>query len=131
MDNGPLVNEEIEAGAELVREFNHYAPVKAAFWLKKSERAFRYLYIASEKIDGSNFDLGYGEVLRLVANMNSPYLNPFRVKIVGSQNPLAKAASEISSRYNGRFATRLGGDFFGGTSVDDVYIYPSPLTIEA
>jgi hypothetical protein len=37
MDQGQLVSEEIDAGAELVRRLDQYVPVKAAFWVKDSE----------------------------------------------------------------------------------------------
>ena len=37
MDQGQLVSEEIDAGAELVRRLDRYVPVKAAFWVKDSE----------------------------------------------------------------------------------------------
>ena len=40
MDRGTLVKEEIDAGAE----FDRFAPIKAAFWLKASGDDFRYLY---------------------------------------------------------------------------------------
>jgi hypothetical protein len=127
MDQGPLVMEEIDAGAELAREFDKYEPVKAAFWLKASDEDHRYLYIVSERINDSNFDVAYGEVLRLADRMQSIYLDPFRVKLISADDPLAKAAVDIHKRFPGRMATRFGGKTFGGTSVDEVYIYPSPL----
>lgn len=119
--------EEIDAGAELVREFDKYEPVKAAFWLKASDEDHRYLYIASERIDDTNFDVAYGEVLRLAGKMPSIYLDPFRMKLIGADDPLAKAALDIQKRFPGRMGTRFGGKAFGGISVDEVYIYPSPL----
>jgi len=79
MDTWSLVSEEIDAGAELAREFDKFKPVSAAFWLKASDDDQRYLYVASEEIDDTNFDLAYGEVLRLAAKMHSIYLDPFRV----------------------------------------------------
>lgn len=125
MDQGPLVNEEIDAGAELVREFNKYEPVQAAFWIKAQDDMHRYLYIASDRIDDTNFDVAYGEVLRLADELRSPYLDPFRVKLINAETPLAQAAVEIHHRFPGRMATRFGGKSFGGISVDDVYIYPT------
>jgi len=127
MDTWSLVSEEIDAGAELAREFHKFKPVNAAFWLKASDEDHRYLYIASEKIDDTNFDLAYGEVLRLASKMHSIYLDPFRVKVISADDPLAKAAIDIHSRFPGRMATRFGGKAFGGVSVEDVYVYPSPL----
>ncbi len=127
MDTWSLVSEEIEAGAELAREFDKFKPVNAAFWLKASGEDHWYLYIASKKIDDSNFDLAYGEVLRLAGKMHSIYLDPFRVKVISGNDPLAKAAINIHNHFPGRMATRFGGKTFGGVGVDDVYIYPSPL----
>lgn len=119
--------EETDAGADLVREFDKFHPVKAAFWLKASDEVHRYLYIASDSIDDTNFDVAYGEVLRLVDKQRSPYLDPFRVKLISADDPLSKAALEIHQRFPGPMATRFGGKSFGGLNVDDVYIYPSPL----
>ena len=127
MDQGPLVTEEIEAGAELAREFDKYEPVKVAFWLKASDDDHRFLYIASERIDDTNFDVAYGEILRLAQKMQSTWLDPFRVKLINGGDPLSRAALAIHQRFPGRLATRFGGNMFGGVSVDDVYIYPSPL----
>lgn len=119
--------EEIDAGAELVRQFDRFEPVKAAFWLKASDDEHRYLYIASDRIAHTNLDQGYAQVVRLANKMPTPYLDPFRVKLVGAEDPLAKAAVGINERFPGRMATRFGGMTFGGINVDDVYIYPSPL----
>ncbi|CAN5820680.1 hypothetical protein BH23PLA1_BH23PLA1_41720 [soil metagenome] len=129
MDQGPLVTELIDAGAELIREFDKSMPVKAAFWLKASDDEHRYLYIASDRIDDSNPVLAYREVLRLVDQIGSPYLNPFRVKLISADDPLARAALEIQHRFPGPQATRLGARSFGGLSVDDVCIYQSPLPV--
>src|SRR3954449_4517715 len=101
MDQGPLVSEEINAGAIMVREFDRYEPVKAAFWLKASDEEQRYLYLASDRIDDTNFDVAYREVLRLANEMRSPYLDPFRVKLIGGEDPLALAALDINKRFPG------------------------------
>jgi hypothetical protein len=127
MGQAQLVKEEIDAGAELVREFDKYEPVRVAFWLKASDDAHRYLYLASDRIDDANITEAYGEVLRLASQIDSPYLDPFRVKLLNTSDPLAQAAAEINRRFPSRVATRFGGNSFGGVSTDDVYLYPSPL----
>ena len=48
MDQGPLVIEQIDAGARFLAEFEKKIPVMAAFWLKASEEGSWYLYVASE-----------------------------------------------------------------------------------
>lgn len=124
MDQGSLVIEEIDAGKRLIDEFSQYLPVTAAFWLKASDEKHRYLYIASDSISDSNIRISYEHVLNLVEKLNTPYLDPFRVKLIGSQDALAKSALEIYQRFPGTLSTRFGGNTFGGVSVDDVYIYP-------
>lgn len=132
MDQGPLVIEAIDAGAELVRRLDKYVPVQAAFWVKDSEEGQWYLYIASDQIsdqiDDKNLDVAYGEVLRLAGQMASPYLDPFQVKLIPTSDSLAQAALDIHRRYLGRMATRFGGKNFGGMGVDGVYIYPASVT---
>jgi hypothetical protein len=125
MDQGPLVTEETDAGEELVRRLDKYIPVNAAFWVKDSEEGQWFLYIASDQIDDTNLAAAYGDVLRLAAQIGSPYLDPFRVKLVPTSDPLAQAAIDIHRRFPGRIASRLGGSNFGGLSVDGVFIYPA------
>ena len=127
MDQEPLVVEETDAGAELVRRLDKSVPVKVAFWVKLSEEGQWYLYIASEQINELKLDDAYGEVLRLADEMASPYLDAFRVKLIPSSDPLAEAAMDVHRRYPGRMATRFGGKDFGGLGVDGVYIYPESV----
>jgi len=127
MDQGPLVMEEIDAGEQLLRQFDRYDPVLSAFWLKAVDEEQRYLYIASEGIDDTNFDLGYGEVMRIANLTRSMYLNPFRVKLVYANDPLTKHSVRMRKQFPGRMPIRFGGMVFGGISVDDGYIYPPLL----
>ena len=131
MDQAILVTEETDAGAELVRRLDQSIPVGAAFWVKEGEEGGWYLYIASDRITGQNLDVAYGELLRVSDQMANPSLDPFRVKLVPTSNPFARAALEIHRRFPGRMATRLGGTRFGGIGVDGVYIYPDSLTAAA
>jgi hypothetical protein len=130
MDQNPLVTEEIDAGEELLSSFNAYAPVESAFWLNPSDDGRWSLYIASGKIDDSNLDVAYGEVLRIVSDMNTPHLDPFQVKLIGSAHPLARAAVEINRKYPGPVAKRFRGKNFGGVGAEEVFIYP-PRAIAA
>jgi hypothetical protein len=131
MNQGPLVMEEIDAGDKLAREFDKLIRVKVAFWLKASDEDQRYLYLASDQINDTNFDVAYGEVLRLAHTLRLDGLDRFRLKVISEKNPLAQAAVAINSRFPGPRPTRLGGMLFGGVVVDDVYIYPSPLPAPA
>ena len=126
MDYGPLVKEEIDAGAKLAREFDKFAPIKTAFWLKASDEDQRYLYLASDGIVETNRRAAILEMLRIASNIESPYFDPFRVKIINGDNPLALAAADINTRFPGTKPTFLGGPF-GGIYAHDGYLYPQPL----
>ena len=76
MDQGPLVTEQIDAGSRLIKAFDRYAPVQAAFWVKEGEDGQWFLYLASDRIDDSNFDLAYGEVIRLLGTGPHLWLDP-------------------------------------------------------
>jgi hypothetical protein len=127
MDQGPLVIEQTDAGANLAAEFDKYASLRAAFWLKESEGGQWHLYLVSDQIDDSNFDLGYGEVLRLLDRGPNMWLDPFQVKVTGVEDPVAKDVIAIQQKYPGRLATRARNRVLGGISVDEVYIYPIPV----
>lgn len=124
MDQMPLVKEEIDAGKALIQEFNKYAPVSVALWVKESGDELHYLYIASEQINDTNMRQGYGEVMRIAQTLASPYLDPFRVNLINADSPMAVAAREFNERFPARLATRFGGNILGGVGVDDVYVYP-------
>jgi hypothetical protein len=130
MGQEPLVSEQIEAGASFLREFQKYAPVQAAFWLKESEDGPWYLYVASDRITNENVDAGYGEVVRITGSMRDPWFDPTYVKLIGSDERKAKAAAELQRRYPGRFPLRFHDQAFGGVSVEEGYIYP-PLPAAA
>jgi hypothetical protein len=130
MDQGPLVTQQIDAGARFVREFATYTPVRVAFWLKGAEDDQWFLYVAGDQIDDSNFDIAYGEVIRITAKMPDPWLDPFQIKVIGAHEPLAKAVLEIQEKYPGRLPTRYHGRQLGGLSVEEVYIYSPEFAVQ-
>ena len=127
MDQIPLVIEQIDAGTRFLNEFQKYLPIQVAFWLKEAEVGDWNLYIASDQITEDNFDVAYGEVVRIAGQIRDPWFDPFQVKLIGANDPLAQAALDIQRRFPGRMPTRFHGRTFGGLSVDEVYIYPSPV----
>jgi hypothetical protein len=131
MDQNPLVNEQIDAGADFVSRFEKRLPVTVAFWLKTTDGGEWYLYVASEQVAAGNLDHGYSEVLTIAGEHPNPYLNPFRVKLIPATHPLAQAASEINHRFPGRVGARFGNRSFGGVSVEEAYIYPTEAAAPA
>jgi len=129
MDQGPLVSEQIDAGARFLGEFQKYLPIQISFWLKESDEGEWNLYVASDQITDDNFDVAYGEVVRIAGQLRDPWFDPFQVKLIGANDPLAQAALDIQRRFPGRMPTRFHGKIFGGVSVDEVYVYPSSIPV--
>lgn len=127
MDSGPLVREDIEVGAELVREFDKLEPVTTAFWMKLPDEPKRDLYIAIERLHEIGLFEAYKQVLQLAKNLESGYLDTFRVKLIAADHQLARTAVDIRNRFPSPQATRYGPSMFGDVFADDVYIYPIPL----
>ena len=121
------MTEQTDAGAELIKNLRPSLPVESAFWLNPSEDGGWALYIASPEIDNHHFDLAYGEVLRTAQSMKTPYLDPFQIRVIGVNDPLAKAATAVNQKYPGKLATRFRDKVFGGSSVEEVYVYTSQL----
>lgn len=126
-----LVNEQIDAGTDFVRDFNDYVPVSVACWVIPAESEDLFLYIASDDIDDNNFDVAYGEVLRKLSGKKSQWLDPFQIKLVSSSDPIARDAIQIRDRYPAPVPTRYGGSSIGGTSIDGAYIYPPVSAMKA
>jgi hypothetical protein len=122
------VKEMVDAGAKFIGEFAKYVPVQAALWLKASEEEQWYLYLASDQIDDTNFDLAYGEVMRIASRIPDPWLSPFEIKVVSSKDPLAAAVVGFQNKYPGINPTRHRSRPLGNRIVEEVFMYPPPAT---
>jgi hypothetical protein len=131
MDQTSLVMNETSAGAEFLRRLNQTIPVKAALWVKDGDDGPWYLYVASDRIRDDTVHAAYGDVLRVAAEVASPYFDPFQVKLIPTTDPLAQAALEMYREYPGLMPARLGATKFGESWVEGVYLYPPPLEATA
>jgi hypothetical protein len=129
MDQGSLVNEQIEAGAKVAAEFDKYAPLAAAFWAKDIEYKDWYLYLASEQINSTNFDLAYGEVVRIFGDKKRPGMDIFQIKVAGLDNPLVKGVCDLQRAYPNVAGSHLWTRRLGEVMVEDAYIYPLPVSV--
>ncbi len=131
MDQDSLVIEQIEVGSEVARRFDPFMPVNVAFWFKVVDGYHWTLCIASDRIDEKTLDAGYEEVLRIIQELNSPYIDLFRIRLVSSSDPLATAMLEERRKYPGsRVGIRLGEGWFGDAAIEGAYIYPESLVAE-
>ncbi len=124
MDQSILVGDTIATGEKLVREFDKFTPVKAAFWLKESDDPYRYLYIAYDKTDGPTTLQAYGEVVRIAPQFNSMYFNHSRIKVIDANHPAALAAIDLVERFPLSVGAPMGSRMFGNLFADDVFVYP-------
>ena len=124
MGQESLVNEQIDAGNEFVRDFSKRMSVAAAFWINPADSEDWSLYIALADIDDHDFDLAYGEVLRVAGISKNQWLDPFQVKLLNSADPLAAKIIEIRDRYTSKIPTRYNGSFIAGMAIGGALIYP-------
>lgn len=126
MDQTILVNETIEAGERLLREFHKTFPITAAFWRKDEVSAEWYLFLCSEQIHDGNFGDAYGEVLRIMRPGQERWFDPFHVKVLGTTSPLARSALAFLNRSGvaGESGGRQSGFFV--MRGDDVFFYSRP-----
>ena len=116
--------EEIGAGTEFLSRLNDYHPVRAACWLREQEDEERYLYVALDGLSNANVDVAYGEILGITGSMKDHYLDPFRVKLISTEDSVARAVQDVYRRYPGRIPASYSGRVFAGRAVAEVYIYP-------
>lgn len=125
MDKEPLVNDQINAGAEFVNQLREQLPVDYALWVKESEERQWSLYIVSSQVDDRNFDVAYGTILQVAGAMTYPKrIDPFQVKIISMDDPVAKAVKDFYERYPAKLATHYGLRHLGNLAIEDAYIYP-------
>ena len=127
MDQDPLVNEKIEAGAKFLAELDKRLPVKAAFWLKKAEGGRWYLYVISEHVDEAHRRASYGEVVEAGRQVRDPNFDLFEVKLIAVDEPLARGVVEIVGPSADAVPVRLNDRVVGNISAAELYIYPVPL----
>jgi hypothetical protein len=130
MDQRPLVSEQIDAGSEFLNRLDKAVPIKAAFWLKTYVDGKWRLFVVSDEINDSNVYEHYGEVNRVMRDMRDPDIDQFRVKLVGTNDPLARAVLDYQALYPGKRIRRYD-THLGGVGVEEIYIYPSPLPTPA
>lgn len=129
MDQGPLVKTQIDAGNRFLREFDRYAPVVVAFWLKDSDSGRWTLYVASDRVKDTNYDDAYGEIIRIAGELKDSNFDPFRVRLLRMGDPLVKAALAAYTSYTGRppkIPFAIGVASFGGIGAEEVIFVQGP-----
>jgi hypothetical protein len=73
--------------------------------------------------------LAYREVRRIAGEMRTPYLDLFRVKLIGRKDRVTEAVLQILQLYSGPIPIRLHRRNFGRISFEEIYIYPTPVAV--
>ena len=101
--------------------------VSSALWAKVGDDERWYLYIATPLVDAAGVTEAYRRLHPIVRQLQDQrsWIDPFAIKLISPQNPIAQAAAKLSDNYQG--ITRFGGTQLGGVSVEGAVIYPAAL----
>ncbi len=129
MAEAVLVSDQIEAGAEFAREYEHFFKPSVVFWLKPTDTDRWDFYIASDEIDYTNIDDAYREVLRI--SKPNLWLGPLQIKLINTSEDIAAAAIGVRDRGGAKLPVDYGGSSLGGLEIDRAYIYREDLKTKA
>lgn len=132
MDQGPLVDEQIEGGKRIVdRLAEHGFPITGACWLKEAEAGQWFLYIVTPLVgdDGATKD-AYRQLNQVARGLAQPiWVHPLEIKVVEPNGPVGQAILELHKRYPGRSPIRYGGPRFGDINIEGAYVYPPAVAL--
>lgn len=132
MDTDTLVDQQIDDGQKLVEKLLRRGfEVTAAFWLKASEDGKWRFYLIAPVVD----TVGLAEAARrlhpaIYAAPHSVWISPLEINLIGPSHPLAKGVIAMQDRFPAPATVpiRYRGNYLGGVSVEDAYLYPAPAT---
>jgi hypothetical protein len=99
--------------------------VAAAFWAKAGDDARWYLYLATPLVNQVGSTETYLRVDSVIRQLQAQpfWVDPFQIKVISPQSPMAEAVAKLSSGYAGLF--RSGATQLGGETVEGAIIYPA------
>lgn len=133
MDQELLVELQLEAGQKLIAQLVQDGfPVTAACWAQTDDDGQWFLYIATPRVAGGRTAQAYRQVRTALDSLSVASLRPFDVKVIGEDDPFAQGLRVILTavaKRNPRIRTpfRWGGEVFGVSTSEDLYVYPSCL----
>jgi hypothetical protein len=123
MDQGPLVERQINDGLWLIQELHRDGfDVTAAFWLRDSEDSPWALYIASKEVDRKGIAAAYRVILETFNRRPDPWISPFDVKLIRPSDPLTQDVLKFR-RPESMIPARYHGSRLGKLSIEEAYIY--------
>ncbi len=129
MGQTTLVNPRLEDVPRLINQLRSADfDVKAAFWLYTSESGQWFLYIISDVVDKDGGIVAYGRVYGVMRQFTDLRINPFEVKLIGLENPLAKAVIDNLAHQRAPLPTWIEGMRLGDIYIESAYIYSGAST---
>jgi hypothetical protein len=131
MDQGPLVNEDIEVGTRFLAEFKKRFSIRIAFWLKNAETGNWRLYFSSDKINPETHRKAISVATRLVVAMNIPWFSIFKIGVLDHDDRLTQDVLKIQKQYSMTAPVRVGQRYVDFRDAEEIYIYPSEVPVPA
>lgn len=130
MDSKFVVKEALLEGERLYQEFNHFLPVRCAFWiLPDSEDAHWSLNIASDDLDDSNKPAAYAELSRLIHEVPLPHLLFVSTRLVRGSERIVRDVINVRMPFGGKEPLRCPVSRLGGVEIAEAFIYPLPDSV--
>ena len=129
MDQTILVNRRLEDVPRLMSQLEAANfEVKTAFWLYTSESGQWFLYIVSDVVDKDGGIVAYGRAYGVMRQLTDLRINPFEVKLIGLNHPLAKAVIDYLAQQRAPLPTWIDGMRLGDIYIESAYIYGGAST---
>ena len=117
-----LVNQ-IEAGSQFARAFAQKYKPSVAFWIKPANADRWDFYFASDDITGKNPSEVYLDVLKVINETPSQWLDPFQVNAISSTERIAREVIGIRGSTDAGLPIIYRNTSLGGIEIDGAYIY--------
>lgn len=124
MGQGTLVEMQIDGGKALLDALRSAGfDVTVGGWTKSSEDGDWSLYIASRDVDARGLAEAYRTVYTAIQGNSEFGIDPFEVKLVSWQHPIAQDLLAIRGSGIARLSTRSHRPKLGQISVEETYVY--------
>lgn len=131
MDSSSLVENRIDDGRKLITLLTQKGfPLAAVCWVEVSDQGDWLLYIASAAVDERGAAAAYRDVYGVLTTISGTSISVSDVKLVGTNNPIAKDILEIRQRYSADRPIVSRTNMLGSLAVEEVYVYPLGLAPE-
>jgi hypothetical protein len=125
MDTIPLVENKIDAGRRLLDRLGEAGfVVRAACWVKPSDRDRWSLYLATPSVKAGDKLPAYRQLTPVMRSLGDDWITSSDVVVVGEEHPLTQDAHDILRRFPHTKPIQSPRPLLGGMSVDDLYVYP-------